>query len=306
MQILLVSDLHYTLRQLDWVASVAADYDLVVVAGDLLDIASIVEPDAQIAVALEYLARFAAKTTVVACSGNHDLNVRNELDERAAIVARRARGSRCPGRRDARRDRRSLRDGVPVVGRPADPRGRRPSARRRRGTGRRSAVGLGVPRAARCVADELDGQAPLRRRRAQPVDGSASARIVFCGHVHQSPFVDGGSWIDRIGSTWVVNAGRQRGPIPTHIETRHRGRDRSVVVARRGRGAHARRPSSTRAPDRARSERRARARASHAGSRARVDHAEPTFVVGVLVLEVGEVRRHHLQARRPAAAPARA
>ena len=43
MRILLVSDLHYTLQQLDWVTSVASDYDLVVVAGDTLDIASIVE-----------------------------------------------------------------------------------------------------------------------------------------------------------------------------------------------------------------------------------------------------------------------
>ena len=31
MRILLVSDLHYTLKQLDWVTSVAGDYDLVVV-----------------------------------------------------------------------------------------------------------------------------------------------------------------------------------------------------------------------------------------------------------------------------------
>jgi predicted MPP superfamily phosphohydrolase len=76
MRILLVSDLHYTLKQLDWVVAVASDYDLVVVAGDHLDIASIVEPDAQIAVVLEYLSRIAAKTRVVACSGNHDLNAR--------------------------------------------------------------------------------------------------------------------------------------------------------------------------------------------------------------------------------------
>ena len=105
MRILLVSDLHYTLKQLDWVVSVAADYDLVVVAGDLLDIASIVEPDAQIAVVLEYLARIAAKTTVVACSGNHDLNARNELDERAARVARRGARVRGLRRRHAPRDR---------------------------------------------------------------------------------------------------------------------------------------------------------------------------------------------------------
>ena len=37
MRILVVSDLHYTLKQLDWVTAVAPDYDLVVIAGDLLD-----------------------------------------------------------------------------------------------------------------------------------------------------------------------------------------------------------------------------------------------------------------------------
>ena len=89
MRLLLVSDLHYSLKQLDWVTSAAADYDLVVVVGDLLDISSHVEADAQIVVVLEYLARMSAKTTVVACSGNHDLNVRNDVGERAGALARR-------------------------------------------------------------------------------------------------------------------------------------------------------------------------------------------------------------------------
>ena len=41
MRVLLTSDLHYTLPQLDWVASVAGDYDLVVLAGDHLDVGSV-------------------------------------------------------------------------------------------------------------------------------------------------------------------------------------------------------------------------------------------------------------------------
>src|SRR5262245_58404093 len=85
MRLLLVSDLHYTLKQLDWVMAVAPDYDVVVVAGDLLDIASPVEPDAQIAVVLEYLSRIAGRTTVVVCSGNHDLNAENAFGERSAL-----------------------------------------------------------------------------------------------------------------------------------------------------------------------------------------------------------------------------
>jgi hypothetical protein len=42
--------------------------------------------------------------------------------------------------------------------------------------------------------------------------------IVLTGHVHQPPFKPAGSWADRIGHTWVFNAGRQIGPVPAHIE----------------------------------------------------------------------------------------
>jgi hypothetical protein len=35
--------------------------------------------------------------------------------------------------------------------------------------------------------------------------------------VHQSPFVADGSWYDRIGNTWVFNAGHQFGRPPAYI-----------------------------------------------------------------------------------------
>jgi hypothetical protein len=40
---------------------------------------------------------------------------------------------------------------------------------------------------------------------------------VLCGHIHQAPWVEGGSWHARLGDTWVFNAGKQPGPIPPHI-----------------------------------------------------------------------------------------
>jgi Icc-related predicted phosphoesterase len=43
-EILLVSGLHCSLRQLDWIVDAAGDYDLVVIAGDLLSLNSAVEP----------------------------------------------------------------------------------------------------------------------------------------------------------------------------------------------------------------------------------------------------------------------
>jgi len=218
MQILLVSDLHYTLKQLDWVVSVAGDFELVVVAGDHLDIASIVEPDAQIAVVLEYLSRIAAKTHVVASSGNHDLNDRNDHDERSAVWLAAARGAGvyidgsnfgtdevlvtvCPwwdGPRTRELVDRQLTEDAALVG------DRQwiwvyhapPDASPTSWTGKRH------------YGDE-DLVTWIERHHPA---------LVLCGHVHQSPFASAGSWIDRIGSTVVMNAGRQRGPIPARIE----------------------------------------------------------------------------------------
>ena len=41
--------------------------------------------------------------------------------------------------------------------------------------------------------------------------------VVLCGHIHQSPWADGGSWHARLGDTWVFNAGKQIGNVPPHI-----------------------------------------------------------------------------------------
>jgi hypothetical protein len=41
--------------------------------------------------------------------------------------------------------------------------------------------------------------------------------FVLSGHIHQSPFRAGGSWIDRLGSSWLFNAGCQIGPVPVHM-----------------------------------------------------------------------------------------
>jgi len=41
--------------------------------------------------------------------------------------------------------------------------------------------------------------------------------LVLTGHVHESPFKPDGNWVDRVGRTWVFNAGSQIGPVPAHI-----------------------------------------------------------------------------------------
>ena len=218
MRILLVSDLHYTLKQLDWVLSVADTYDLVVVAGDCLDISSVVEPDAQIAVVLEYLARLAAKTNVVACSGNHDLNARNDLDERAAVWLEdaRASGVAVDGMRLA------LDEATVTVCPWWDGPRTREVVDRQLADDAGHAAGRSWIWVYHAPPDESPTSWTGKRHYG---DEALVAWInqyrpdfVLCGHVHQSPFASEGAWIDRIGSTLVFNAGRQIGPIPTRIE----------------------------------------------------------------------------------------
>src|SRR2546430_15060577 len=73
---LLVSDIHYRLKQLDWLASVAPEFDLVVIAGDHLDVASAGTIEAQVAGTLKYLERVASATRLGVWSGDYDLNAR--------------------------------------------------------------------------------------------------------------------------------------------------------------------------------------------------------------------------------------
>ncbi len=57
MRCLFVADLHYALPQFDWLLKTAPCYDLTVLAGDALDLASIVDYRAQTLVVRKYLQR---------------------------------------------------------------------------------------------------------------------------------------------------------------------------------------------------------------------------------------------------------
>ena len=84
MKCLLVADLHYSLRQFDWVLQAASHVDVVVAAGDHLDIAGYVDGPTQIAVVFKYLRRLAERATPIVCSGNHDLDSRTDDGEKVA------------------------------------------------------------------------------------------------------------------------------------------------------------------------------------------------------------------------------
>ena len=213
---LLVSDLHFALKQFDWVQAAASGFDLVVIAGDSLDISSYVAVEAQIVVVCKYLRRTAERTRVITSSGNHDLNARGADGEQVATWLARGRVpgvlsdgeyveiddvsiTVCPwwdgpqgcaevGRQLARDAARRLRRWIWVYHAPPD-------------TSPTSWTG-----------SKYYGDTELVRwaREHQP-------DLVLTGHVHQSPFRQGGSWVDRIGETWVFNAGRQMAPEPPYV-----------------------------------------------------------------------------------------
>lgn len=217
MRILLVSDLHYALRQFDWLVEVAPRYDLVVLAGDHLDISSPVSLDAQSVVILEYLSLLRAAGNVAVSSGNHDLTGPDAHGEQTALWLSEARAG-----------------GVATDG---------------------DTLVLGETRVSICPWwDGPEGRAALESRLATeaatptarwiwvyhwPPLGSPTCwtgrrhygdadiggwieryqpDFVLTGHVHQPPFKPDGAWADRIGKTWVFNAGHQIGPVPAHIE----------------------------------------------------------------------------------------
>jgi Icc-related predicted phosphoesterase len=216
MTILIVSDLHYNLKQYDWVLSVAEDYDMVIIAGDLLDVAGHADLDTQIIVIVKYLNRLREKVPVIVCSGNHDGDAKNEAGEYICKWLQKARNENLHVDGETL----EFEDGSVCV----CPWWDGPVTRE-------EMVGF------------IEGEKGKLQGRwiwvhhAPPTEspvswtGSKDAgdsffleclrkyhpALAFSGHIHNSPFAVGGRWVDRIESTWVFNPGREIGPTPAHI-----------------------------------------------------------------------------------------
>jgi len=216
MKCLLVADLHYSLPQLDWVSLAAKKFDLAIIAGDLLDIASSVDLDTQILVVLKYLKRIQPKEHLLVSSGNHDTNQRDANDEGIATWLQKARE---PG---------TLIDGDRFT---------------------KDSVMFSIcpwwdgPTAKSRLAEQLKRDAAERPEKwiwvyHSPPQGTRTSwtgkqhfgdealcewiaeyqpDIVLSGHVHQAPFRNGGSWVEQMGDTIIFNTGRQLGAPPAFI-----------------------------------------------------------------------------------------
>ena len=216
MRCLVVADLHYSLPQFDWLLSAAPQFDLVIFAGDALDVGSSVDFRAQIVVVKKYLALLSGLTRVILCSGNHDLDERNPEGEKIArwIGDVRELGIACDG------DSLTIGDTLftvcpwwdgPLVKQRIEDQLRKAAAGRlKRWIWVHHAPPANSPTSwggKRFFGDE---ELVQWIRSYQP-------SMVISGHVHQSPFIADGSWFDQLGSTWVFNAGLQPGRPPVHI-----------------------------------------------------------------------------------------
>jgi Icc-related predicted phosphoesterase len=216
MRCLIVADLHYSLPQFDWLLAAAGEFDLVIFAGDALDIGSFVDFRAQIVVVKKYLALLSGMTRVILCSGNHDLDERSAANEKIArwIGEVRELGIACDG------DSLAIGDTLFTV-----------------------CPWWDGPTIKQSLEDQLQEASAKRMKQwiwvhhAPPANSPTSwggkrhfgdvdlvqwieryqPSMVISGHVHQSPFIDGGSWFDRLGPTWVFNAGLQPGRPPVYI-----------------------------------------------------------------------------------------
>ncbi|MEZ5873589.1 MAG: metallophosphoesterase [Hyphomicrobiales bacterium] len=216
MRLLLVSDFHYSLPLFDWLVEVAGDFNVVVMAGDHLDLASLVDGRAQSVVVRKYFQRLQQQTRLLICSGNHDLDSQNEAGEK---VAKWLLGSRNEG---VMSDGESLTIGDTLF--TMCPWWDGPVARDAIGEQFAKAAAMRkdrwfwiyhAPPADSPVAwagQRYFGDTELRRwiEKYQP-------DIVLSGHVHEAPYVKDGSWVDRIGSTWIFNTGHYAGAPPAHV-----------------------------------------------------------------------------------------
>jgi Icc-related predicted phosphoesterase len=216
-RILALSDLHYRLPHYDWLVKAADEVDVVAIVGDLADVVNAVPFEAQVVVLEKYLGVLADKAVVLASSGNHDLDGPGVHGEQVAGWLQKASGDR-----------------VHVDGTSFDVDGTRfticpwwDGPLTREGVDALLAAAA-VDRPARWVwlyHSPPAGTVLCRDGLREFPDHDLAAWIeqhrpdlVLCGHVHQAPWLDGGSWHDRLGDTLVFNAGKQRsGPIPAHI-----------------------------------------------------------------------------------------
>jgi Icc-related predicted phosphoesterase len=223
-KLLITADLHYNLRQFDWVLSQASAYDAVILAGDLLDLGSSLSHEVQTVVVERYLLKLRQMGRILASSGNHDAEPQQ---------ARAGAGSELSSYA-AQWMQHLSRDGIEVDGlcvslggeikvsicpwwetREQQEQSYRQLQRDREVAARQWIWIHHVP------PDQTPVSWTGKLHQGEPVLSEWMAEFepdfVFCGHIHAAPFRSGGSWNIKQGKSWVFNAGCELGAVPTHL-----------------------------------------------------------------------------------------
>lgn len=218
MKILSVADLHYTLKQWDWVKQVADQFDLLIIPGDLLDIVSAVSIDVQILVLRKYLKRLPKEVPVLISSGNHDGDVRSEAGESSAAWLKQIKnlGSFSSDGESFEKDGILFTvcpwwDGDHSKAELAKQLQRDAAKQKDQWIWVYHAPPSGSPLAWDGKHEYGDDALPGWIEQYRP-------DMVLGGHIHHAPFTKNGTWFDRMGDTLLFNAGKQIGPVPAFIE----------------------------------------------------------------------------------------
>jgi len=216
MHLLFVADLHYALKQFDWLMANAGDFDAVIIGGDLLDLGSALDLEVQIVVVEKYLTRLCQKTRLLVSSGNHDGDARSSANESICRWLQDVKA----GQLFVDGDSVEIDDALITI-----------------------CAWWDGPVSRAEVESQLARDAARTKQRwiwihHAPPDNSpvswAGKRfggdeflvgwieqyqpdLVLSGHIHNAPFYADGSWIDRLGKTWVFNPGKQIGPCPAYL-----------------------------------------------------------------------------------------
>lgn len=216
MRILALSDLHYALRQFDWVNEHLDDFELLVLAGDLLDIGSAVDLDVQEIVVEKYLRKFASRRMVLSSSGNHDIQETSAASERTAAWMEVLTAPRLKSDYESYHIGDTLFTLCPWWDGPITRARAEQHLMADAAKAKKTWIWLhhnppcGTPIAWTGKQEAGDPVAKEWILQHQP-------DFVFSGHIHNAPFYAAGSWHAQIGKSVIFNAGKQPGGEPTRI-----------------------------------------------------------------------------------------
>jgi Icc-related predicted phosphoesterase len=216
MKCLIASDLHYNLKKYDFILAAAEYVNLLILPGDFLEVSLYLDRPSQALVVDKYFQRISRKTRLMVCSGNHDLDSR---DTHGELVCRWLNRARAYG---IHTDGESVEVGGALYSMCLwwdGENGKRTIAKQlERDADRHAARWIWLHHAPPAGSPvSWNGKRSYGDTALRDWIETHQPDFVYSGHVHQAPFVSGGSWVDRIGRTWVFNAGHQLGPVPSYI-----------------------------------------------------------------------------------------